>query len=153
METEEVEGHLTKLFQRQKCSYGVFACDELQKFQISVYPAAFVINNEISNYTGEHWVALFVPKRNGPVTFFCSFGLGLQTYSHHFEEFVKSHGGSYRQYEKRLQDFKSKVCGHYCIYFLYKLMKGYSLESIYRQFSNNAKLNDFNVSQFVKSYK
>jgi hypothetical protein len=149
MDTNQIYERLNILFAKRKCSFAVMACDELASYSIKSYPAALVVNNQPAKQKGEHWVGLFVPKRNSPVTFFCSYGLDIESYSHHFSNFVKKNG--FVQIKKRLQDFKSSTCGHYCIYFLYKLMKGCKLQIIYRRFSNNYKRNDFIVSRFVKN--
>ena len=73
-----------------------------------------ILNLDRSDNDGTHWVCLFV--KNGCSYYFDSFGfappLEVQNYCYKTE-------GYYNTFE--IQKMGEVICGHYCIYVLYKL--------------------------------
>jgi hypothetical protein len=72
---------------------------------------------------GTHWVCLFI--KNGEKIYFDSFGLKppleLQEYC----------GTPIRYQSHQLQNYNQIICGHYCIYVLFRLSNGDSFKDIY----------------------
>lgn len=79
------------------------------------YPYAVIINTEPHNDGGRHWVAVFVESKDN-VEYFDSYG-GLP--NSNIASFLLRFPHITR-HTQRFQSLTSKVCGHYCIYFLTK---------------------------------
>lgn len=148
MNTVQIYKILSGLFCPQT-QYDVLACDELDTFKLDKYPIALVVNNKPSTHQGEHWLSLFIQSGTSPVNMFCSYGIGIESYSHHFQDFVNRHGKGSTQNNVQLQSPNSDVCGQYAIWFLWKRVCGYSIASVYNNFSNDFKRNDRLVKQFL----
>ena len=150
MNTEQIYKILTGLFCSVNVTYDVLACDELNSFNPKKYPIALVVNSKPSSHPGEHWVSLFSASSRSPINMFCSYGLGIEAYSQHFQDFVDRHGRGIIQ-NNVLQSPNSAVCGQYAIYFLWKRVNSYTLASVYCNFSNDYGRNDRLVKQFLKN--
>jgi len=94
-----------------------------------------IINYDHSKNNGTHWVSLFT--RNGKSFYFDPYGITP------LPEVVK-----YSKQPRYFSSFEIQkpneiICGHYCIYMLYKLSQGYKffdiLESLYKYKINNIK--------------
>ena len=110
---------------------GVFMRDEIRN-EIATDNECMVINTDHSDNEGTHWTCLFI--KNGTSYYFDSYG---------FEPTleVKEYCKEPRYYSSdRIQKFNEVICGHYCIYVLYKLSNGINfdeiLDELYR-YSNN----------------
>jgi len=80
-------------------------------------------------------------------------------------EFFDSYGDSYREYKHlmpptknivkenciELQSNISKVCGEYCIMFVYERSRGVSYEDFMDNFGLNTAFNDWRVTSFVEN--
>jgi hypothetical protein len=106
---------------------GVFMRDELNK-EKATNNECMIINIDHSSNEGTHWTCLFID--NGTSYYFDSYG---------FEPTleVKEYCKEPRYYSSdRIQKFDQVICGHYCIYILYKLSnrcKFYNiLDELYR---------------------
>jgi hypothetical protein len=77
-----------------------------------------VINESPSRELGSHWVALFSP--NGTTAYY--FDSLADEENNFLKEYLKQFEKVYRNI-KCLQKPLSIVCGHYCIYFLYRICK------------------------------
>ena len=89
--------------------------DELKKNKANSNEC-MVINIDDSRNEGTHWTCLFI--KNGLSYYFDSYG---------FEPTleVKEHCKGSRFYSSfPIQKMNEVICGHYCIYFLYKLSPG-----------------------------
>ena len=38
---------------------GVYACDELTSIEINKYPKSFMVNNDLMELPGTHWIAIY----------------------------------------------------------------------------------------------
>ena len=72
--------------------------------------------------------------------------------SEHYDWFVQR-GGSYVYSLKQLQHADSSTCGHWCLYVLYHLLRGWAFQDILFLFSgvHSLKENDKMVQMFVRS--
>ena len=63
-------------------------------------------------------------------------------------------GGIVKENCTAFQSLESSACGHFCIYFVYKRLCGYSYECIMNSFSKtNKNFNDCMVRNFVEKLK
>ena len=136
----------------------VLPADYLDNYNIPSLPAYLVVNSEGSNHPGQHWIAMYIRRKTASggrpiLEFFCSYGLGIDFYSSHFSNFVKSKNFKIIENTIPLQSVGSNVCGNYVLYFLYNRIKGCCPMSSYCKFSTNAKYNDARVERFVKLKK
>lgn len=130
-------------------AYNVIPSDELKHYQEAPYPLALIVNSKDSSHPGEHWLGLY--SKDGAVTFFCSYGLGLDFYGKDFEEFGKDK--YIIQNKTSLQSPDSNVCGKYALYFISMMLRGCNLNTVYCGFSDNVRKNDEIVSRFVNRHK
>ena len=103
--------------------------DELQDKKSS-HDECMVINTDHSSNGGTHWTCLFVKK--GVATYFDSFGFPPPVEVIKYCKTKNINSNSFR-----IQQDHEVICGHYCIYMLYKLSNGYDyydvLDELYRK--------------------
>jgi hypothetical protein len=119
---------------------GVFPIDQLPTPN---FPSCFIANTSPSNAPGEHWVAVAF-DHSGRATYFCSFGqYPKRAFRKYFAPFqwVRSN--------RRVQNYNSTCCGHYCISWLLFFSKGVSLVDFMSMFTSHD--NDKLVVFFVNS--
>lgn len=126
-------------------SIGVYAADHVPR-HLSL-PAAVVSNIDTSDKPGSHWIAMYIDK-NGYGIYFDSYGVPPLS-KHHLDR-LRRNCVRYRWNRKQLQSFDSRVCGEYCIMFLYAICNGLSLQKFNRLFSLDTKKNDDLASKFYK---
>jgi hypothetical protein len=97
--------------------------DELNKNRESTDDECLVLNLDHSNNDGTHWTCLFI--KNEEMYYFDSYGypppLEVEDYYNDKERYYSSF---------KIQDYGEVICGHYCIYVLYNLSKGYTFKEI-----------------------
>jgi len=150
MDTRQIFNCLNSAFHGKHVSYNVVPCDYLDTLDVPYYPMCLVVNTEDSTKPGAHWTAFFREDSNSPLTFFCSYGLGIETYGTHFTTFISRLNTTVIENNRSLQAMGSTVCGQYVIYFLVKMYYGCCLMSIYCNFTSNPYLNDLKVKQFTR---
>lgn len=150
MDTGSILKILSSLFKRKAAYFDVIPCDHLDGIIIKQFPMFLVVNSRASDHSGEHWVALFMESKNSPMKFFCSYGLGIESYAKNFSNFAKRLNVPVIQNKKTLQSFNSNVCGQYAIYALHRFSIGCCLMSVYCNFSKNTKHNDRKVRNAVR---
>lgn len=102
---------------------GVFMRDELKRNK-KCDSECMIINIDHSNNNGTHWTCLY--KENGSSFYFDSFGLPPTL---EVKDYLSNE--KYRYYNSfEIQKFSEVICGHYCIYVLYKLSNGMLFENI-----------------------
>ena len=89
----------------------------------------FILNHDISSQNGTHWTCLYT--KNGISFYFDSFGLDPPL---EIKDYCK---GVERYYSTfKIQEYDEVICGHYSVFMLYCLNKGYSffdvLDELYR---------------------
>ena len=132
MNTEQIQNALGVCDQVvSQCFAGVFPCDKLSTFKFAKFPCGLVANTDPSGQPGEHWVAFFIDSSGKSVEYFDSFG--MPPVNCDLFKFFQSFGlTSYN--DVRLQAIDSTVCGHYCIAFLARRLRGQSMKDIVNQF-------------------
>ena len=104
----------------------------------------YIINTAPSWHPGTHWIAIF--KLASKNEYFCSYGSSPQP------ELLPLLGKTYLSNSWTLQDFRSDLCGQYCILFLLCRCRGYSLSNFLHCFSSNSILNDKLVADVFQKY-
>jgi hypothetical protein len=152
METKQIYTALEKIFSGKRVDFNVIPCDYLSSLQVDTYPTCLVVNNKPSTHSGEHWLGMFMENPTSPLIFFCSYGLGIATYGKFFTNFVNNQRLQVIENNRTLQSINATTCGYYCIYFLYKMVNGCCLMSMYCTFSRNTESNDVKVKHFVRKH-
>ena len=128
---------------------GVYAINTLPEY-VTIYPSAYIVNTDPIPLPGEHWVLIIIhsPYRS---EFFDSLGHSAAYYG--FHEFIHRNSTHVRCIEKQLQSNESDFCGLYVLFCLIMLFcNGFSLVEVYRTFTNDVKLNDHIVYNFMFEY-
>ena len=111
---------------------GVFSVDDLP-IAIAHYPACLVLNLDMEQDPGSHWVAIYIDaERHGE--YFDSFG--LMPLSRHIYQFLNRHCKQWTFNTTQLQHVISSMCGPYCIFYLlyrcrYKLNMSTTIETFF----------------------
>ena len=96
----------------------MFAHDQVPKLDRSQRrPFALVVNTDPSDKPGKHWHAFFPPAEHNtaPIEMFDSYGFSPSMHSlAHVAPRLYSSSVTY-------QSLDSSVCGHYCLFFLFKI--------------------------------
>ena len=145
MDTLEIESLLCRDPLVHPLFGGVFPSDRLP-YHISYGKRLYVANTDPAEREGQHWIAFFF-QSNGECIYFDSYGLPPQIPS--FAKFMDRNAIRWKFNEHRLQDVKSIVCGHYCIFFAYHMARGMSLTQLTGQFTQRLSYNDRLVKAFV----
>jgi hypothetical protein len=131
MNTSQIENALGTIDNMVKhCFVGVFPCDKLSRLHIDKFLCAMVVNTDPSGQPGEHWVAFFVSSSSS-IEYFDSFGMPPVNCDL-FRFFQSFSITSFN--DVRLQAIDSTVCGHYCIAFLARRVRGQSMSDIVSKF-------------------
>jgi hypothetical protein len=125
---------------------GTYPIDKLPK-RVQ-YPSCFVINNQPSYQTGEHWVAVYFTKNKNAV-FFDSYGNNPSFYK--LTKFVKNNSKMFEYNHKQIQSYLSEYCGYYCLLFLLFISRENTLTDFLSFFKNPVK-NDLMIKNFLKNY-
>ena len=80
---------------------------------------SIIINLDVSSGPGIHWMCLF--SRKGVSYYFDSYGLAPPA---EVLDYCKSKERYYSNYAIQQDDKLEILCGHYCVYMLYKLFNG-----------------------------
>ena len=111
---------------------GVFPSCEIPKSEMKRY--FFITNSDTHDEPGSHWTAWMV--ENDKVEFFDSFGRSPVNYqmSHYYKHYVLGKKVSYSSL--RVQNFSSKTCGYFCVFYVYLRCLGFDYEFIVRELGN-----------------
>lgn len=121
MNTQEIEVLLSDL----QGFKGVHPSDEIPVIRIKRSPQCFVMNIDPASMPGSHWISICVTKllKKKVIELFDSYGTSLKGVN-------LPKGWMFRQNKHRIQDFTSKVCGHYCVFFTRKRLSGMTFQKI-----------------------
>lgn len=145
MNSEELKNIIRKDKFMKNIFMGIYACDEIHNLHKTERPTLFIANTDPSSMTGQHWVAFYTNGKT--VEYFCSYG--IQPFVLEFKDFL-THFKNIKINTVRLQSSHSKVCGLYCIYYMYHKSRGKTLEQILKTFEPKKYcLNDKNVCRFI----
>lgn len=150
MDTLMIERAMKYHSKTKKYFKGVFACNKLPQ-RVIEKPACFIINTDPSNKPGEHWVAVYVPKR-GKCEYFDSFGLPPQ--KDQIIKFILRISQSFKYNKKQLQNILSTVCGNYCCEFLLWRCRGKNMNSFVKLYdvTNTIKNDSKTMTQFKQHF-
>jgi hypothetical protein len=147
MDTEQIDRILSILLSKGRVKFlGVFPKDLApNRENITYYPTCFVLNTDPSSKPGAHWTAYFM-KNQSETEFFDSYGLTPEAYD------LPSY--NYTLYNKlQLQGLSTRVCGHYCIRFIYLRSCGVPLTRIFiSACSHSTTCNDYQISRWILSF-
>src|SRR5271165_2142216 len=101
---------------------GVFMRDELQNRKPSPNEC-MIINTDHSTNEGTHWTCLFI--KNGSSFYFDSYGFKptIEVEKYCTSDSISSKKLRYYS-SSQIQKMNEVICGHYCIYVLYRLSNG-----------------------------
>ena len=124
---------------------GVYSRDTLPK-QVT-YPCALVCNTDRASGPGEHWVAMYLDSLDYG-EYFDSYG--LKPLHKTMTNFMNKHCTFWIHNVQRLQGSESRVCGHYCLVYLWCKAHKHSMNDVVQQFSSNLNQNDTMVKTWVE---
>lgn len=125
MYTKELKSRLKRYRLR-----GVYPIDRLPHRKMC---GGYIINTDEHDEPGEHWVAVFVNTRG--TDYFDSYGRPPID-----KRILKFLGSNVSYNSRMLQGPTSRVCGHYCVYFIKHRSKGWSAERIINSFPRQSDL-------------
>lgn len=110
-------------------------------------PIAIIVNQDNHTLPGSHWCAIFIDSR-GSAVYFDSYG--IPPMNPDIFQAIRRNSERYIWNESSLQQFHSKVCGQYCIAFLYHMERFNNLNSFLAKFSQEKMCNDIKVLKMFK---
>jgi hypothetical protein len=102
---------------------GVLMRDELNKNRVSTDNECLVLNFDHSNNEGTHWTCIFI--KNGELYYFDPYGFAPPL---EVLDYYKCKNRWHNTF--KIQQYGEVICGHYCIYVLYRLSNGYNFYDI-----------------------
>ena len=114
------------------------AADQLPNKPIRSEPRGYIVNTDLHNQAGLHWIALWTQDDGCQIM--DSYGLPLETYkTKHLVQWLNAHWSVMEKNNQSLQAINSATCGHHALRFLVKRSQGRSL----RQFLDQFKRHDY----------
>ena len=148
MFTDELVKLLLKNPYSRNVFCGVIPIDKLPMKKIR-RECAFIVNTDESHLPGEHWFAIYVPKR-GPIEYFDSYG--IPPYHPIIYNFInKVNKRNFIHNKLRIQSNPSVNCGKFSLFYIYFRARGYTMKQ-YLKFFNKTELN-FNDKFLNNLYK
>ena len=112
-------------------------------------PASFVINTDLKDGPGKHWVAVFI-NSDGTVDYFDSYGTA--PLERIYQRILSLGHDAIRFNTRMLQGPGSRLCGLYCVYFLRMRSYGISMQVITNPFREyDFAYNETLIRNFVKA--
>jgi hypothetical protein len=137
-----------KFTRRQFC--GVIPINHLPLKKIR-RPCSFIINTDHSSLPGQHWFAIYLPRR-GKIEYFDSYG--LKPLNPEIYDFIRINGNNWIYNNQRIQDYESKSCGQFCALYIAFRSKGLSRKYFLSLFISDKIHNEKLVNtMFSKLYK
>ena len=145
MRTRELASLLKKHKDTQHLFKGVYPCDKIPKSLPS--NAAIIANTDPYGKSGRHWVAYFFNPTH--VYYFDSYGQPPLNKELKRPMTVRK---SKKYFGRRLQG-SSPVCGHYCLYFILAMIKGWGFTHFNHLLDHNDLLVKKLVTRHFQKYK
>ena len=148
MDTIDLKIIISSDYKLSKTFGGVFAYDRLPSV-VRTFPSSYIVNTDSAKKKGRHWIALYF-ESSKLCDIFDSYGL---TPFGRIYSFASDNSETVHYNNLFLQDPSSKLCGLYCLYFLYYRSRGYSLENIINSsfVEYSWKENDVHVRDIIRS--
>ena len=142
MDTDEIEIILGYSLRSSKINFlGVFPRDLIpDPHSLTNFPACLVANTDRHDQPGTHWVAFYFTS-SSVIEFFDSYGQPPSTYAIPITVQLVN--------PITLQSIYTDVCGHYCIYFLYKRSLSVPFNTIVDSLASSRSCVDNYVKLFV----
>jgi len=153
MNTVEILSYLKHICSHRNAAFDVLASDQLLNYKITKYPVCLIVNLDESSKPGSHWTAYYIENGHSRTEFFCSYGVPVHMYPSAFAAFIRKRSKPFLQTNVTLQQTTSKVCGHYCIFYVYMRLLKYSSDEFYASFTTNCKKNDAYVGKTICGLK
>ena len=116
-------------------------------------PAILIINSDNSWESGQHWFCIFIPE-NGPCNYFDPLGKSVKMYSQSLQSLMLKQYINFTSNQYRYQDFNSKSCGQFCLYFVISRAMGFNLMKILNSLSRfDLICNEILITKFYKKIK
>ena len=155
METRQILNILKNTVDTNKF-LGVFASDMLPTTETlknaiieNNGEIGLVLNTDPSTKPGSHWVAIYVNSDGTEADYFDSYGLP-PTRVPNISKFLMKNFKKWQYNKKRIQNYFSSVCGHYCIYFIVQRSKNIPMSKIANKFSaENCEQNDEMITEWI----
>jgi len=132
--------------------HGVYSRDNMPVTLPVGRDCSLIVNTDVQNGQGLHWIVLYITKNRDNCVYFDSFGRGPSAIRE-FNKFVHRHvrRGTYNA--RQIQDVLSTACGLYCVYVIHELSEGKHIMDVLRRFGANTRQNDKQVTRwFRKTY-
>ena len=121
---------------------GVYPRDQLPT--IKFYPVSFVINTDPAFKKGEHWLGFFFDTHR-TCFFFDSFGNNPEYFN--LGKYINRFSNNVEFNDDQIQGFFTNTCGHYVVFFILLINRGFSIKKIMSCFDlKNFDLNDYRIS-------
>lgn len=135
------------------CGYlGTYALDELNDLRVRIFPSYLIVNLDVRNQKGTHWIAIALYLND---VYVCdSLGTILPNDKLPYQLINFLHIVSFSKtihITKRLQSLTSHTCGKYATYFVYCLSSCHSYESFLHNFCLDYNLNDVIINLLFTS--
>lgn len=142
---------IARFFRYSSTFKGVFPKDILPQRNTSKSSgrSGYILNTDISNQPGKHWVALFVDKNT--IYYFDSYGGDpfKDVYLSRFIELVGNRRKKVYKNNRRVQQLTSPVCGYYAIAFILYMEKKASYHTFLSLFNKSYSYNDSLVTRLA----
>lgn len=129
---------------------GVYPSDRIP--MVDTFPCSYVINSEPHYQQGLHWLVMHFPSKDDNAEFFDSYGNAPDYYSRCFVDYFHENSFKYTYNTVCLQDNSSRVCGQYCVFYIYYRSRGYEMSEIVSMFHRDKHFNDWSVANFVERH-
>lgn len=127
---------------------GVYPIDRLPR-RVYTLPAAFIINTDVHDGAGLHWIAIYIDV-NKRGYLFDSFG--EYPTSPYIIKFLRDNCYTFDYNATQLQSIFTSVCGKYCVLFLMNMARGLHFSEMMENFSpDNPSGNDLRVEKIFNS--
>jgi hypothetical protein len=149
MYTSELIDLLKKDKYSRKSFCGVVPYDKLPIRRIR-RPCSFIINTQDSTEPGEHWVAIYLPKR-GKLEYFDSYGFTPTLPA--IYKIIDLNGKYYIHNNETIQGVDSNNCGLFTLFYIYFRARGYSMNQYLKFFITNKTHNDMFIKNLFNKVK
>lgn len=144
---------------RRDCElHGKYVIDvvaaDYRPVDLPTLPCGFIVNTDTSNESGKHWLALWIDK-NAHWELFDSYAYSPARYRDRIQlvQYMYETCGIEKTFNrKRLQDYRTVVCGEYCLFYLHRKGKRYDMNAIVRRFTDDYLLNDRFIFDYVRRH-
>ena len=134
---------LEKIMSKRPNFIGVYPQDFLNGIKITKLPISLIVNIDMSNQSGSHWIAIYINQKT--VEVYDSLDLNTK-YWQRKPRFLYKFLSRFRKTHKyrltpRLQSENSQLCGFFCLFFLL-YRKKYNFEKCLSVFTSHLSSNE-----------